>query len=123
MEKVSHRSSEDLEWQKTKELCRKRDKNMCIVCRLLTPGEYFLFMKSKPAYLGQIDVAHIESVGSHIEKTYDINNVVCLCRCHHQRIDSMQDLVTGKKMNSTNHSNWWTRIKKYAGITNPTQEN
>ena len=54
---ISHRSEDDTQWQETKEKCRKRDKNMCAICRMLTPGEYMVFMKSHPAYIQTIDVA------------------------------------------------------------------
>lgn len=113
---ISHRSEDDTQWQETKEKCRKRDKNMCAICRMLTPGEYMVFMKSHPAYIQTIDVAHIESVGTHLEKTYDLSNIVCLCRCHHSRMDSMQDPITGKRMTSEKHTWWWDKIKKFLGI-------
>ena len=113
---VGHRSSEDLDWQEVKKQCRLRDKNMCVCCRCLTPGEYALFMRSGPVGLNNLQVAHIEPVGSHYEKTYDINNVILLCAEHHQRIDGMRDLITNKKMKSSDHDAWWDRLKKEAGI-------
>ena len=115
-EGVGHRSADDKQWQDVKEQVRKRDKNMCVLCRLMTSTEYGQFMRSNPAFLGKIECAHIESVGNHVEKTYDPNNIVCLCHTHHQRLDSMQNPITGKPMKRSDHEEWWERIKKGAGI-------
>lgn len=95
-----------------------RDKNMCVACRLLTPGEYQKFMQSGPVSVGIIQHAHIIPVGRSVELTYDVNNVVCLCAEHHSRIDGMRDLVTNKSMKRSDQEKWWERIKQYAGIKN-----
>ena len=114
--KVSHRSKDDEKWQETKRLVSIRDKNMCVACRLLTPREYQLFLASQPIGLGMIQHAHIIPVGRDESLTYDVNNVVCLCACHHDRIDSMRDLVTNKPMKRADQENWWARIKKFIGV-------
>ena len=114
--KVAHRSKEDEQWQETKRLVSIRDKNMCVACRMLTPREYQAFMASRPIGIGMIQHAHIIPVGRDQGLTYDVDNVVCLCAAHHDRIDSMRDLVTGKAMKRSDQEHWWERIKKYAGI-------
>lgn len=121
-EKVGRRSKEDEQWQETRRQCKLRDRNMCVICKMLTPGEHMLFMKSHPAFLQTIDIAHIESVSGHIEKVYDVNNVVCLCRCHHSRLDAYQNPITGKRMSAEEHEEWWKRIKDYAGIEDTVEE-
>ena len=115
-EGVGHRSAEDIKWQETKAIVTKRDKGMCVLCRLMTSVEYGIFMRSQPTFLGKIEHAHIESVGNHVEKTYNPDNVVCLCHTHHQRMDSMLDPISGKPMKRSDHEAWWERIKKGAGI-------
>ncbi len=35
-EGVGHRSAEDIKWQETKAIVTKRDKRMCVLCRLMT---------------------------------------------------------------------------------------
>lgn len=114
---VGHRSSNDKQWQDVKEIVKKRDKNMCVLCKSMSSKEYGEFMKSNPTFLGKIEFAHIISVGNHVEKTYDPNNVVCLCHTHHQRLDSMLNPITGKPMKKSEHDNWWERIKKIAKIS------
>lgn len=109
-EKVSRRSTEDKEWQETKRLARIRDKNMCVLCRLLTPTEYAKFQQSRPFMPMLIEVAHIEAVANHVEKVYDLDNVVCLCHAMHDRIDRMQDPVTGKNISKSVQLDWWQRI-------------
>lgn len=113
---VAHRSAEDEQWQECKEIVSKRDKNMCVLCRVLQPAEYGIFMRSNPAFIGKIEHAHIDSVGNHVEKTYDPNNVVCLCHAHHDRLDCMLNPLTGKPIKRSEHEEWWNRIKKAAGI-------
>lgn len=114
---VGHRSADDLDWQETKKEVTKRDKGICVLCRIMTAQEYGIFMRSNPTFLGKIEHAHIESVGNHVEKTYDVNNVVCLCHTHHERMDSMKNPISGKPMKRSEHDEWWERIKTAAGIT------
>ena len=114
---VGHRSADDTQWQETKSIVLKRDKGMCVLCRIMTSVEYGIFMRSHPTFMGKIEPAHIDSVGNHVEKTYDPDNVVCLCHTHHQRLDSMLDPISGKPMKRSDHEEWWERIKKGAGIT------
>lgn len=114
--KVAHRSTDDKQWQETKKLVSIRDKNMCVCCKCLTPGEYMQFLKSKPVSLGIIQHAHIIPVGRSVELTYDTNNVVCLCAEHHSRIDGMRDPVTNKPIKRSDQERWWARIKEFANI-------
>ena len=113
MDKVGHRSSEDQAWQDLKAACRKRDEGRCRCCSILTPQE--IAERNKlgiPSYLfTPCDVAHIEAVGGHVEKTYDLDNVVFLCRSCHTFMDSYQSPVTGKSVSKEEHDAWWERIK------------
>lgn len=112
-EKVSHRSTEDEQWQETRRQCWIRDRGICRCCAILTPEEVGIrstrYIPSN--FLTASDVAHIEAVGAHVEKTYDLDNVVLLCRSCHQSLDSFVSPVTGKSINSEEHTAWWNRIK------------
>ena len=114
MQKVAHRSEEDEEWQKVKEQCRIRDHGLCRCCCILTPEEMRIRNAlGLPQYLfTPCDVAHIESVGQHVEKTYDLDNVVYLCRADHDALDSFRSPVTGKPISREEHKEWWDRILK-----------
>lgn len=111
---TGRRSADDIEWKNVKEDVRKRDGGMCILCRILTREEYKKFINSNPAYINIIDPAHYESVSGHIEGLYDADNIYSLCRAMHQRLDSMEDPVTGKHINKEEHDKWWDRIIKGA---------
>lgn len=113
MTKVGHRSSEDEQWQDLKKACRLRDHGACRCCSILTPEEIAERNKEHlPDYLlTPCDVAHIEAVGGHVEKTYDLDNVVFLCRACHTRLDSYSSPVTGKPISREEHDEWWKRIK------------
>ena len=112
--KVSHRSSEDIAWQELKDACRERDGGLCRCCMILTPEEMGIRRKlGLPEYLfTPCDVAHIESVGMHVEKTYDLDNVVYLCRACHDFLDSYKSPITGKPISKEEHEIWWSRILK-----------
>lgn len=113
---MGRRGADDEQYWEFNKKVRARDKNACCICRILTPGEYVLFMKSHPAFMQTIDVAHIIPVGRDGEKYCDMNNAVCLCRCHHQRLDSFQDPITGKHISAYEHGQWWERVKQFVGI-------
>ena len=112
-EKVSHRSKEDILWQETKKKCWERDRGICRCCAILTPEEMGIRQKTfiPSNFLVPSDVAHIEAVGAHVEKTYDLDNVVLLCRSCHTRLDTFQSPVTGKSISTEEHTAWWDRIK------------
>lgn len=114
MQKVAHRSSEDEQWQELKEQCRLRDNGLCRCCIILTPEEIQQRNKQGiPQYLfTPCDVAHVESVGQHVEKTYDLDNVVYMCRADHDALDSFRSPVTGKAISKEEHQYWWDRILK-----------
>lgn len=119
--KVGHRSSEDEKWQEVKKACRMRDKGRCRCCNIMTPAE--LAERNKlgmPSYIyTPCDVAHIEAVGGHVEKTYDLDNVVFLCRSCHSHLDTYESPVTGKPISEKEHEEWWNRIR---GNTIPSED-
>lgn len=110
---MGRRGEDDEQYWEFNKKIRERDKNMCVLCRILTPGEYFQFLKSNPLMIGIIDVAHIIPVGNDPAKYINMDNAVCLCRCHHQRLDNYQDPITGKNCKKSDHEKWWERIKGF----------
>lgn len=120
--KVGHRSSEDEKWQQVKDEVFKRDKGLCRCCITMTPTELAIRnSRNIPSYfLTNFDAAHYESVGNHVEKTYDINNIFTLCRSCHSALDSYNSPATGKQISKEEHEQWWNRIKNSGTITNNT---
>lgn len=118
--KIGHRSAEDEEWQKVKKACFERDKGLCRCCIIMTPEELGIRNKRNiPSYfLTNMDAAHYESVGSHVEKTYDLNNIFTLCRSCHSSLDSYNSPVTGKPISNEEHELWWNKIKNGSTIIN-----
>ena len=113
--KVSHRSSEDEQWQSVKKEVLERDGCFCRCCRIMTPTELGIRNKlNLPNYLFQIlDPAHYHSVGGHIEETYDKDNLYTLCRPCHDALDSYRSPVNGKSISKGEHEQWWQRIMSY----------
>lgn len=113
--KISHRSSEDEQWQSVKKDILERDGCFCRCCRIMTPAELGIRNKlNLPNYLFQIlDPAHYHSVGGHIEETYDIDNLYTLCRSCHDALDSYRSPVNGKSISREEHEQWWQRIISY----------
>jgi len=116
--KVSHRSSEDEQWQSIKKEVLERDGCFCRCCRIMTPSELGIRNKlNLPNYLFQIlDPAHYHSVGGHVEETYDIDNLYTLCRPCHDALDSYRSPVTGKMISREEHEKWWQRIINYKKV-------
>ena len=68
---MHRRSSEDIEWQKTKAVVDVRDKRFCRCCAILLPSEVKQQEELSPPYqmLQQIDHAHVLPVGNNVTLT------------------------------------------------------
>lgn len=108
------RGLDDEQWQETKREVDVLDKKTCCCCKVLSPGELMAFKRSQKmgGSYNQIDHAHRLPVSTHANLVYDKNNVFCLCREHHYRIDHYLDPVTGASLNEEQHENWWNRISQ-----------
>lgn len=62
-------------WRKKKEEIKKRDKYLCRVCLLAKIID------------NAVEVHHIEPLKSAYDKRLDSNNLICLCRYHHEKAE------------------------------------
>lgn len=107
------RSAIDEKWQQT---CREvdiRDKGVCRCLSILLPSEYEQLKTLNPPQwmLERLDHAHIFPVSLHLQKTYEKNNVVLLCRWCHTHIDNLLNPLTNESMSKNEQWYWWVRIK------------
>lgn len=106
---MSRRDSNDVEWQNVKKRIKKRDKNRCRLCEIMTIKEFLLFQKSNPVNTG-LDPAHCLPVSTHPGLCYVDKNIYSLCRTHHTRIDDFISPITGNACSMNRHYWYWWRI-------------
>lgn len=68
-------------WKRKREEIKKRDKNICIYC-------FFDKKSSKKFNAVNLSVHHIDGLEEAYEKRLDNNNLVTLCRYHHELADA-----------------------------------
>lgn len=106
------RDKNDEKWQAVKKVVKKRDKNICQICKCLTRVEAEKSNKDAlPITLNVIDPAHIYPVSLYPEIMYEANNIMCLCRHHHSLIDNYKDPVDGNSIDENQVFYWWWRAK------------
>lgn len=109
------RDSSDIQWQQCKKKVFELDGYRCCLCKCATVKELMQFKKSMEGELDQtkiIDPAHYKSVSTHTQNMYDPNNVFCLCRTMHNRIDYVKDPYTGQPITLAQREEYWQRIIK-----------
>lgn len=104
------RDKNDEEWQECKKKVYEMDKSQCLLCQCMTVQESLLFEKSKPFNTSQIDPAHYKAVSQDIKLMYDPNNVFCVCREHHNRLDRGFNPITNEHCTSDVTESFWQRI-------------
>lgn len=106
------RSSQDPEWQKTKAEVDKRDHGRCSFSACLSMKEAYKLQKGSEMH---IDHAHVFSASNRPDLIYNPDNVVCLTRYIHRRMDNFKNPLTDEDIDLNEHYYWWTRIlqKKY----------
>ena len=105
--KINRRSANDEKWQETKKKVRERDHYECQLCHCLTGGEYFDTTKAceVKSMLDPTDCAHIEAVGYDPEEVYNTDNILFMCRWHHNCLDNLINPFTGSHMDD--NMRWW----------------
>ena len=53
----------------------------------------------------------ISPVSIRPDLVYNTDEIYCLCRFHHDRIDNYRDPVTDEIIGKEKHEEWWNRIK------------
>lgn len=110
---MGRRGSDDLEWQKAKKKVRELDNNSCCICKCLTYAEAIQMQDSchGNGNFETIDPAHHYPVSIRPDLVYNTDEIYCLCRFHHDRIDNYRDPVTNEIIGKEKHEEWWDRIK------------
>lgn len=95
-------------------------KSYCMFYKILTPEERKAFLQSaNPAYLEQLQVAHILGKQAHPDKKYDLDNVVLINAVAHRRLDTYLDPITQEHMTYEERMGWFQRIKQSKTIELP----
>lgn len=107
------RDANDIHWQVCKQKVFELDGHRCCLCKCATAAEMIAFKKSMEGEMDQtkiIDPAHYKSVSTNVGIMYDPNNVFCICRTMHNRIDYMKDPYTAKPIDLETREWYWQRI-------------
>lgn len=104
------RDKNDTTWQKLRDEIYERDKSKCRFLSILTPVEMIQFKQSGPRELNKIDPAHVFPVSTHPKMVYQADNIYCLNRTTHHRLDDYLSPLTGNECSKNRHFWWWWRI-------------
>lgn len=85
-------------WKKKRAEIKERDNFICQLCY----RNLYNTVDSRINYKGNIQVHHIEDINSNWDKRLDNNNLLCLCKYHHEmadnkEIDKIELLVIAKE--------------------------
>lgn len=107
---MGRRGKDDELWQECKRQVYEIDQSQCLLCQCMTVAEGITFAKSNPYNTAKIDPAHHLPVSQRPDIMYDVNNVFCICREHHNRLDNCRHPITGEVCNSEVTESYWQRI-------------
>lgn len=68
-----------IEWKNKRDEIRKRDLNLCVLCRL---GLHTV--DGKISYVSEVDVHHITPLIEDYSLRLENDNLICLCNYHHE---------------------------------------
>jgi hypothetical protein len=100
----------DEKWIRVKKEVGLRDKYTCRLYPFLTAEEKEIIEESFFGGLKEIDYAHVFNKSKYKFMKYLPENVVCLSRLFHARLDIYRDPITGKNITKEEVENWWKRI-------------
>lgn len=118
------RDRNDEKWQECKRQVYELDKSQCLMCECMTVAESLAFAKSNPGATYIIDPAHYRPVSLRPDIMYDVNNVFCVCRAHHERLDNCKNPITGDFCTSNITESFWQRIiaKRKENLEKPVKD-
>lgn len=70
------------EWKNKREEIRKRDLNLCVLCRL-----NLYTLDNKISYVSEVDVHHITPLVEDFSLRLENDNLICLCNYHHEQAE------------------------------------
>jgi len=100
----------DQSWILTREEVFSRDDSKCQLRLKLKPHEEHIVRQSLFPDVEVIDPAHVFGKGAFPHMKYDVENIVCLTRLFHSRLDTYHDPITGSLIDKNDHEQWWRRI-------------
>jgi hypothetical protein len=100
----------DEKWEHLKEIVDRRDSHTCRLYYQLDNEERRQIKESFYGKFRTIDRAHVFRRSRYPHMKYDSENVYCLSRLFHSRLDSYQDPITGKAIDEEASVAWWKRI-------------
>lgn len=100
----------DEKWVKVRNEVFNRDNNFCQLYDKLTNDELNLIKDSLFQDTKLIDPAHVFGKGAYPHLKYDVDNIVCLMRLFHSRLDSYHNPINGNSINKNEHEIWWKKI-------------
>lgn len=106
------RDKDDEKWQECKRIVYELDNSQCLMCQCMTVAESIAFANSNPMNTSKIDPAHYKPVSLRPDIMYDPNNVFCVCRAHHDRLDNCKNPITGDFCTKAVTESFWQRIIK-----------
>lgn len=104
------RDAKDKKWQDCKKQVYEMDKSQCLLCQCMTVAEAIQFKNSNPINTSRIDPAHYKAVSLRMDLMYDPQNVFCICREHHNRLDRNRNPITNELCTPEVTESFWQRI-------------
>jgi hypothetical protein len=99
----------------------KRDKYTCRLWKILTEEEKNQTKSFLNYPFNSIDHAHVLKRSARPDLEYDVDNIICLMRIFHSRLDQLRNPITGKMIEKEDVKNWFIRIigeEKYQLLEN-----
>jgi len=103
-------SKVDNGWTTVREEVFIRDNNFCNLYDKLSFNELTHIHESLFQETKIIDPAHVFGKGAYPHLKYDVDNIFCLMRLFHSRLDTYHDPITGISISKEEHEDWWRRI-------------
>lgn len=109
------RDKNDIAWQECKKQVFEKDQSTCCLCKVMTTAEYQLqksYIQSKQVFanITTIDPAHHLAVSQRPDLMYDVDNVYCLCRWHHDNLDRNKNPFDQEPITNECVEQFWSRI-------------
>ena len=109
---IKQKYKKDIKWEETKS---KINLTKCMLWECLNSKEKQHVLdnyKEDFMMLSVIDPAHILGKGSNIEKKYDPDNIVPICRYFHTLLTGLKDPITRKQLSQSEIDIWYSRVKQ-----------
>lgn len=109
------RDKNDIKWQECKKEVYKLDNCQCCLCKVMTVSEFltqkqYVERRSLSINTSTIDPAHHLAVSQRPDLMYDVNNVYCLCRYHHDSLDNCRNPFNQDQITKEEVEQYWSRI-------------